>query len=342
VSLHGNGHGQEAALQRVTETSYGTSMNFSLLNGTYHYTVEPVAGSFFTGPSHGKFVIAGASIPPIAVGFETPPAYTLSFVESGLPAGANWSARVASGGALRVHDVSSTTSNEINFSLPAGTYRYALSEVLGFAIVGSVSGSVTLAPNGSQINVTYQSLAPGAFYVVTFNETGLANGSHWSVGVTATHTFGHSRHEAQTSNTTTLQFLLQNGTYRYHANRVRGYEVANDTGTFVVAGGSPATIVLNYSTIPTYTVTISETGLPNGTNWTVVVHTQGAFGSAYPVHTSVTSNGTSVTFQLPNGAYCYRIAAVAGYHVTTGKKNGSFSVADGAPAPIPIGFSPKG
>lgn len=342
VSVRGNGNGQAASLEHVTESSYTTSLNFTLLNGTYRYTVDPVTGSFFNGPSHGKFVVAGGSPAPIAVSFLTPPSYTLSFVESGLPSGTNWSVRIGGGQTVHVHETHSSTTEMVNFSLPAGTYRYTLSEVLGFAVSGPASGSVDLTSSGATVNVTYRSLAPGAFYTVTFDESGLASATHWSVGVLATHTFGHSRHETQSSNTTSLQFLLQNGTYRFTVGRVRGYTVNISSGTFSVAGASPATVELEFSAIPTYSVTISEVGLANGTNWSVLVHTQASVGSVYPVRETLTANVANITFELPNGSFCYVIHAVSGYRITSGSAKGSFVIAGAAGATITIGFTAKG
>lgn len=341
VSVQGNGQGQERRLERVTETSYTDQVVFSLPNGTYHYTVAPIAGSFFLSPPKGKFVIDGASPPPVAVTFETPPTYNLTFTEHGLPNGTNWTVRIGGAPTVHFHQVLSTVTDQITFRVPAGTFHYVVGEVLGFTVNGSATGSITVTNTSVSANVTYQSLAPGAFYPVVFQENGLPNGTHWTVRIAATHTVGHSRGEAESSNSTTNTFSLQNGSYRFFVHFVRGFNDSVSSGSFSVAGGSPATIEINFTLIPTYTVTFSETGLPNGTNWSVLVRTQVGGWSEYPVRVTTTSNATSFTVSLPNGAYCYRLVHVVGYHLVAGKAKAQLTVSNGSPPGISFSFAPN-
>ena len=110
VSVVGNGHGQVAADERQTQSSTTSSMNFTLPNATYHYTVSKVPGSFFTNHTQtGKFVIDGASPVPVTVTWITPPTYALTFVENGLPTGKNWSVAVGGFGGTHISEVASAT-----------------------------------------------------------------------------------------------------------------------------------------------------------------------------------------------------------------------------------------
>ncbi|MGP8078113.1 MAG: hypothetical protein ACLQD8_03840 [Thermoplasmata archaeon] len=342
ASVAGNGRGQEWALEHVTESSHSASMNFTVPNGTYRYTVSPVHGAYFSGPSHGKFKVSGASPSTILVAFVTPPTYAITFTEHGLAAGTNWSVRVDGSGVARVHESLSTTSDAIVFSLPTGTYRYTVAEVLGYVLNGTSVGHLTVATVPLGVNVSFRAVGPGAFYPVTFEENGLAGGTHWVVKVIATHTFGHSRTAEQSSNDTTLTFHLQNGTYRYDALPIRGYSSSGAAGTFTIIGASPAVMVVTFTLVPTYTVTFTESGLPNATNWTDLVRTEPGGSSVWPVHITETSNSTTIVFTLPDGSYCYQIHAVRGYHITTGTAAGSFSVTGASPPGITVGFSPKG
>jgi len=345
VTVTGNGHGQERAIEDQTASSYGTSLNFSLPNGTYHFTVAKVPGSFFVGNSwHGKFVIAGASPPATQVTFTTPPTYALTFTETGLPNGTNWSVRVAGWGGVKISETHSSTTNTVTFSLPNGSYRYVVAEVLGFSVNGSITGHEQITNTSVAVNVSFLQLVEGAFYPVAFEENGLPAGTHWAVTVTATHTFGHSRSTTQSSDGTMIYFLLQNSTYRFQVHAVKEYTISSGgSGTFSVAGSSPGVQVVNFTAIPTYTMTFSESGLPNGTNWSILVRSTNAHSTPWLIHVVQTANTTSITFTtLPNGSYCYKIYPIAGWHLTSGALAGSFNVTGASPPGISVTWAPKG
>ena len=82
----------------------------------------------------------------------------------------------------------------------------------------------------------------------------------------------------------------------------------------------------------TYSVTFTETDLPNGTSWGVTVNsTSGTPASAVPpIYVSSinhTTTGTSVVFQLANGTYTYSIQIPSGY--TSSAPTGAFAVRGG-------------
>jgi len=343
VSVVGNGHGQEKALEDQTASSYGTSLNFSLPNGTYHYLVAKVPGSFVLNHTgQGKFVVAGASPPPILVKFLTPPIFAVTFSEKGLPVGTNWSVRVHGWGGVTIDQTLSSTTTNITFMLPNGTYNYAIAQVLGFNINGSIYGSFPVAGAPVVINVGFALISPGAFYPVAFEESGLASGTHWSVTVMLKHTFGHSRSETQSSDGTKIFFLLQNGTFRFQVHGPRTYKItAGGSGNFTIAGSSPSVFLVNFTAIPTYSLTFTESGLPTGTNWTVLVRTQTAGSTPWPIHAVETSNTTTVTFYLPNGTYCYTVYAIPGYQITSGNASSSFTVSGASPPGVSVTFAPK-
>ncbi len=344
VTVSGNGHGQEAKDEHQSQTTDAATMNFTLPNATYHYTVAKVAGSFFIDHSQaGKFVVAGASPAPIAVAWITPPVFNATFNESGLPSGTNWSVAVSGFGGTHISETASSTGTSIVFALPNGTYHYKIAEVLGFVASGPSRAGLVITDAAVSVNVSFLQVAEGAFYPIAVEENGLASGQHWSVTVTATHTFGHSRTETQSGKGTTIDFLLQNGTYRYSVHSVQGYTISTGgTGTFAIAGSSPSVILVNFTAVPTYTVTFNETGLVNGTNWSVLLRSQSAGSTPWPIHLVETSSGSSISFTVPNGTYCFKFYAVHGYRVTSGSATGSLTVSGGSPAVTTIGFTAKG
>jgi hypothetical protein len=341
VSVTGNGTGQAYALEHQVQSTNNTTMNFSLLNGTYHYVVSKVVGSYFTGHSHGVFVVAGASPPVIIVSWVTPEQFTVSFQETGLTAGTNWTVHVGGFGGVRISTTSSSSGSDLNISLPNGTYRFNVGEVLGYTIGSGASGHFDVLSSPVVINVTFVPVGAGGFFAVTFNETGLSAGHHWHVTVLATHTIGHSRSAGQSSNSSSLTFYLQNGTYRYTVGVPRAYTSNTTGGTFTVSGAAVGPINITFTAIPRYTVNVTESGLAAGTNWSVLVRTSPGHWSAWPVDVTHSSSGTTVHFSLPNGTYCYRIYAVPYYKVTSGTLTGTFTVA-GGPVSIAVGFTAKG
>ena len=343
VTTHGNGTGQLAALENLVGHSYGTTLDFMLPNGSYHYTVAPINGSYFIGQSsRGTFVVAGASPSPIPVTWTTPVSYAVTFTENGLPAGMNWSVRVVGWGGVRISETVSSETPNVTFYLPNGSYRFVVAVVIYFNIPTPSSGSfaVTTLPEG--YNIAFTPVAPGAFYPVAFQEGGLANGTHWWVKVIATHTFGHSRTVTASSNGTTLFFLLQNGSYRFVVHGPRTYTITSGgAGAFSVLGGSPSVFLVGFTPIPTYSVTFTESGLPAGTNWSVLVRTELAGSTPWYIRATHYSNTSTITFTLPSGVYCFKFNTVPGYTVTVGVTTGPFSVSGGSPPPISAGFSPK-
>lgn len=287
------------------------------------------------------------------------PTYSVTFSETGLAAGTNWTVTVYGpdpGGhgfgflgfhgfrfpIFPGHSKTSDTST-IAFSLPNGTYQYLVHRVAGYNLTGGAHGkfSVTGA-SPATIAVTFAKIPT---YTVTFQETGLASGTPWTVHVTALGPgpcdLGRGQLSA-TSSSSSITFSLPNGTYRYDVRGVAGYTIADSGwhGTFSVTGASPATIHVVFVRETTYQVTFTETGLPHATNWSVVVFS--AWGPADgPGGVLVgTSNTTTITFSLTNGTYGYFVPCVPGYAVK-GDPFGTFNVTGASPSPIAVTFVPS-
>jgi hypothetical protein len=179
-------------------------------------------------------------------------------------------------------------------------------------------------------------------YNATFDETGLAAGTHWTVTVYGHGSWWHGfRASSKSSASSTILFPLRNGTYHYLVHAVYGYNITSGAyGSFIVNGSSPAPVLVTFAKLPTYTVTFSESGLAAGTNWTVIVTTPGegpwGLGGA---HFYERGSGTTLTFSLLNGTYHYAVLGVAGYSFVANSSHGRFNVTGASPATIDVKFA---
>ncbi len=122
----------------TTHTSTGSTISFTEVNETYSYTVGVVAGYTATPPS-GSVTVNGApkTVSITFVKANTEATYSVTFTETGLPAGTSWS--VTLNGSTK-----SSTTATITFQEPNGSYAFT---------VGSVSG-YTASPSSSSVKVT--------------------------------------------------------------------------------------------------------------------------------------------------------------------------------------------
>ncbi|MCI4352186.1 MAG: YncE family protein [Thermoplasmata archaeon] len=122
VTLHG-----------MTGGSAATMIKFQEPNGTYTFTIAPLAGS--TAAMYRGSVLVQGGPAGVAVAW-TPATYIVTFTETGLPSGTSWSVTV--NGAPQ-----NSTSYTITLAEPNGTYVYTIGSVSGYA-VAPISGSVTV------------------------------------------------------------------------------------------------------------------------------------------------------------------------------------------------------
>ncbi|MGC8515728.1 MAG: ABC transporter substrate-binding protein [Thermoplasmata archaeon] len=232
-----------------------------------------------------------------------PPTYTVTFTEKALPAGTTWYVNLSNG------QTNSSTSSTMTFELANGTYGYMLSssdtDYLG------TTGQV--AVNGASVS---QSAVFVYSYPVTFSESGLPAGTSWSVTVNGT---------VITTTSSTAAIREVNGTYTYTISPVAGYSLTTSySGTFQV-NGAPVTENLIFKQV-VYTVTVTETGLPSGSNWFVLL----ANG------TKLNSTSSTITFSEPNGTYSITVNTTVTNYVAS-SSSVSFTVS-GQPASVSVSF----
>jgi hypothetical protein len=142
---------------------------------------------------------------------------------------------------------------------------------------------------------------------VTFSETGLASGASWNATLNGA---------TLASTSTTIVFSIGAGTYSWSVDAA-GYTAQPPSGTVTVTS-SGATVDVTFTAIPVYAVTFTESGLPTGTSWSVIL-------GGVPE----TSTGTSIVFEETAGTYTYSVGSVTGYGVSS-PASGSVTVTNAA------------
>jgi len=198
-------------------------------------------------------------------------------------------------------------SNQIAFALPSGVHSYDVATVPGYS--GGGAGSVTVGSSAVKVPVTFSPVT----YPVTFTESGLLTGAAWSVTIGAT---------TVNSTSTTLGFHLANGSYAFRVSTPTKYTPLSASGTAHVNASATA-IALTFSK-SAYPTTFTQTGVAPGVRWGVTVD-----------GTTVTTEGTTVVLDLPNGTDAFSAAASKEYTTTSGQS----VVVAGAPARGTVAFS---
>ena len=285
-------------LNGTTRKSTSSIVVFGEPDGNYSYAVA--AAEMYTPiPASGKVIVDGGNH-SVAVNF-SPPNYAVAFTESGLPAGTNWSVTI--GLIPRSSNVAT-----ILFQEPNGTYLYTVGAVPGWR-TPNYTGSITVR-GGAFTTVDWLR----STYGVTFMENGLPPSTVWWVNVTSG--------RATDSEGPTLSFSEPNGSYYYSvASLDKAYACAG--GSFTVAGINVSAAVA-FAEV-TYTVSVTETGLPSETGWWVNV-------TGGPLTLSATD---TLAFQETNGSHTYSASATNANYSSSG---GSF-VVTGHAVSVTVGFS---
>src|SRR5208283_4446142 len=308
--------------------STNSSVGFSVPNGTYAFGIQNVTtasgGIFVATPSMGNVTVNGTAA-TVNIVFAELTEFNLAFNETGLPTGASWCADVYNESTGWLFNCS--TTGTVGFSVPNGTYNFTIGNGTtenGSAYAPSpATGNVSV--NGTNVTVDV-AFAPISFYTVTFSESGLPSGTNWSVllwnnsagwpwnntseGVPSPLCGGITYWNG--SSNSTIGFAVPNGTYNFSIGNVTNgsalYVPAPAMGS-VTVNGTNVTVNVAFGSVPLYTLTFNETGLPNGTWWFVYVYNNSTgwlFNS---------STNASIGFAVPNGTYNFNVGTESFYPV---------------------------
>jgi YVTN family beta-propeller protein len=228
-----SGTSWSVSLNGVMKSGTG-SIVFTEPNGTYSFSVGVVSG-YTASPTSGSFTVNGVAVNRAITFTALPPGqHSLTFSETGLPAGTNWSVTVGT-------TTHTTTGGTISFAEVNGTYSYTVGAVVGYTATPS-SGSVTVNGATKAVSIAFAKASTGATYAVTFTETGLPAGTSWSVTLNGS---------TKSSTTATVTFQEANGSYSFTVGSVSGYTVGPSPGTIKVDGAAMSqSITFTSSTSP--------------------------------------------------------------------------------------------
>jgi YVTN family beta-propeller protein len=310
-----------AAFGGMPASTHSTTVNFTVLPGNFSFQIVPISG-YIASPSEGSAEVRETSY-LILVTFTstTLPTYEVTIEQTGLPTSTNWSAIL--GGTEE-----STTTNALRFEVAEGTYSYQVLAPMGYNVSPS-SGTVTVASD-YLVMTTFTSTS-GPTWNVTIAETGLAAGTSWTT------IFGGV--ERSTTNSA-LEFSVNGGTFAYQVLPVPGYTVVSPSGTATVNGNYLLSVAFASTTLPIYNVTIEETGLAQGTSWSVILGGKEA-----------SSQNSTLMFTVVEGTYAYQVQPVAGFIVApsggTVTVSGSYLISvafssSSAPSAVALWSAPGG
>jgi hypothetical protein len=213
--------------------------------------------------------------------FKAAPKYQVAVQESGLPSGTAWN--------LTFDGTEySLTNSSYDFQEYNGSYPLSVGFVGGYS--PSYPSYVTVSGSPRTVSIVFNSYK----YPVQVVESGLPAGTLWSF------TFNGTNYDLTN---TSYDFSVPNGTYYLSVGQVSHYTVSYPSSLGV--DGAGGTVQVDFKPIPYYLVSIGETGLPSGTEWTLTFS-----GTQYAM-----TNG-SYDFSVPNGTYPYSASSVAGYSVS--------------------------
>jgi len=268
--------------------STGASLQLNETNGSYVFRIGPVPG-YSPTPSLVSLPVTGTS-QYVNVTFTPVTDYSVSFVVSGLLSGAQWT--VFWNGSEIV-----TTRSNVSLEAPNGSYPYLVHGPAGYVVSGTAAVG-TLMVRGAAVRLLVP-FVRGTALTVRFTEAGLGKGQVWCVDLTGW---------TGCSGSSAVQFRnLTAGTYNYSVMApLTGLTITARWAGRTVPLSTPVDLVHSSAVALTFhypfAVVFTETGLPNGTEWSITV--QGI------KHSSTTD---TINFSEPNGTYSFRIGAETGY-----------------------------
>jgi hypothetical protein len=200
------------------QSSNSASLVFALPNSaSYPYQAQPVLGYFTPKAGSVSVVTSPVGVAVTYKGFFGL-TYTMTFSETGLPAGMGWSVTIGPAGST--YSASSDTST-ITFTEFNGTFNYTVGVAAGYAAtVAFGTAVVTGAPLMVLIFIS-------PTYRVTFTASGLSSSTTWTVYLAGQEKVGVGP--------SSVSFAVTNSSWTY-AVAAAGYSASPSGGTVLVRG----------------------------------------------------------------------------------------------------------
>lgn len=138
-----SGTSWQVTFNGTTNESTTDMITFTVANGSYQFTIASISG-YTVSPASGTVIVNGSSVTK-DITFtvkSTISKYTVSFIETGLPAGTSWSITIDS-------MTNSSTGNTISFMLSDGNYSYMSTNTANY----TYSGPATVLVKGSNVTI---------------------------------------------------------------------------------------------------------------------------------------------------------------------------------------------
>lgn len=282
-----------------------THLTFYLPRGNYTYRATTYFGSiqYTAFPSVANFSVNGNE--DVLLHFK--PYWSVTFRESGLPAGYKWNA------ALNYVSQENESGKIVfkEYSQYNGSYNFS---VFAEEYLGIETGTATSHVTGEPYNITIYYDFMRA-YKLTVVENGLPSGTTWSITLyNIRETFSNSttilpaNFTANSSNNT-MFIDVTNGSFSYEFGRMAGFNASQYSGKIAVNGNS-VRLEVNW-TIMTYPVKITLSGIQSGVVWSVTV--LGTTFDGQQVNETSISSTVTINFDLPNGTYHIDVNLPSGY-----------------------------
>jgi hypothetical protein len=189
-------------------------LSFTLPNGSFGYTVGAVPGWSIAPQTHGTLQIAGRQLSRTLVFHQF--TYTFGINETGLPKNTAWGIEV---GGVWVNG----SAPVLEAFIPNGSFAYRITTPAGW-IASSAGGNSTIAARALYVQISFLPFR----FPVTFESSGLPNGTLWGVQVGSDH---------ETTTNASLMLLLPNGSYFYAPDVPAAFLLLTpENGTLLISG----------------------------------------------------------------------------------------------------------
>ena len=287
-----SGHKYLTSSENINFTALFSSLNIQFLNVTGY-----VLNNGLTIPSGNitlKYIV------------QYQRTYQVVISETGLPSGTVWTAYIN-------NNIFSSNNETIRTNLTNGTYSLFLSRSGDYYPNPS---NITLVINGSGADESI--VFSASTFTVNFHEEGLPSGSVWYLNLSNGAHIVSQNHN--------ISLILPNDTYYYKVSSGnKTFKPFQNYGSFKVKGAS-LNSTLNFIMV-TYTIKVTETGLPSNILWYFHLDTSG---------NSAGLTNSSISISLQNGSYSYYVKSSDNQYYPV-QPSGSFTV-NGADLDLKIVF----